>query len=75
MQPSRGAILLREWRVGEGLSQNAAAKRFAADHSTYANWEVGRVPTLSYAARIEDVTKIAMRSWLELATPATQGVA
>lgn len=65
MQP-RASILLREWRVGAGLSSNAAAKRLAVDRGTYVQWESGSgLPSLPLAARLEDVTGIPMRAWTE----------
>lgn len=65
MQP-RASILLREWRVGGGLSANAAAKRLTVDRRTYVQWETGSgIPSLPLAARLEDVTGIPMRAWTE----------
>jgi transcriptional regulator with XRE-family HTH domain len=66
MTPSRGARALREWREGEGLSYNAAAKRFETDRDTYMKWESGAsVPTLRYVARATDIAGVHWRSWLE----------
>lgn len=63
---SRAAVLLRAWREGEGLSQNAIARRLGTDRDTYVRWELGGgLPKVRFAVAIEDLTGIAVRWWLE----------
>lgn len=61
---SKGAILLKAWRISLDLTVNAAAKRFNTDRETYQRWETGGVPHLRYVVAIEDIAAIPHRSWL-----------
>jgi hypothetical protein len=64
---SKGAKLLLAWRTGQGISCNAAAKRFRVDRGNYMRWEdvPGCQPALRHAVALEDVAGIPVRSWLE----------
>lgn len=63
VQLTRGAIELRAWREGQGLTRGGAAKKFATDRDTYRRWEEGATPRLHHLVRIEEVSGIGIRSW------------
>lgn len=64
MTLNQGAILLLQWREGQGLSRNKAAKVFRTDRGTYEGWELGVVPSTRFAVAMEDELGIPVRSWM-----------
>lgn len=65
---NQGAIGLRAWRDGEGLTQRAAADRLGIDPSFLSWMERGaRKPGADLMHKIEEVTKVPMQAWFEVA--------
>lgn len=57
---------LKAWRVGKGLSQQAAAELVGTNQSTWSHWECDRrVPSTALAFALSRVTKgkIGLKLW------------
>lgn len=55
--PSPNPRKLAAWRKRQGLSQDAAGRRFGVSQGTWANWELGeRAPDRTNAPELETFT-------------------
>lgn len=56
---------LRRWREGEGLSQEALAKRLRVHQSRVSRWEAGdSVPELPQAIALAKLARIRVDDWV-----------
>jgi transcriptional regulator with XRE-family HTH domain len=71
-----GALLLRQWRRRNGLSQAALAERLEAHPRRIGHYETtGHVPTLPYAFAIERATECCVPAWSWLRAAAEERAA
>lgn len=62
-----GPALLKGWRSGKGLSQQAASALIGVSQNTWSDWESGaKQPRISAGLKIAEVTEgaVPIESWL-----------
>jgi transcriptional regulator with XRE-family HTH domain len=62
---SKGATALRRWLEEERRSQDWLAKQLEVHQTTVSIWLHGTEPRASHAAKIEEITGVAVALWGE----------
>lgn len=64
-RPSRASVLLRQWMVANGVTQEVLAERLGVSQTAVSAWLLGSEPRATIAGLLEEMTSIAVRAWGE----------